>query len=271
MPELETWAARAADPDPVIAAASHVLLDFDGPVCAVFGAVADRAVADELRSRGAALGVAFPAEAMETSDPFDVLKYAANTDEPTAAQLEKLLQECEVAAVETAPATPGTPGLLRRIAADGTAVTIVSNNSTAAVRRYLQRAGLEDLVRGVSARNSAEIRRLKPSPYLLQQAIAAGGGPPDTYVMIGDSTSDIEAARAAGTAVIALADKPGKYERFARLAPNGIVTSMAELSGGDRAGAARERTAWPQPDRSPTPARPGTRRCSSARRRLTPG
>ncbi|MET9260311.1 HAD-IA family hydrolase [Amycolatopsis sp. NPDC004079] len=216
-------------PAETVARASHVLLDFDGPVCAVFGAASDRAVADELRSRGAARGVAFPAEALETSDPFDVLKHAAGVDGKTAAQLEKLLRECEVAAVETAPATPGTPELLRRIAADGKAVTIVSNNSTAAVRRYLQRSGLDDLVRRVSARDDAEVQHLKPSPHLLQRAISAGGGPPGAYVMIGDSASDIEAARAAGTAVIAFANKPGKHERFTALAPDGIVTSMADL------------------------------------------
>lgn len=216
-------------PAETVARANHVLLDFDGPVCAVFGAVTDRAVADELRSRGAAWGLTFPSDVMETSDPFDVLKYAASMDGKVAAQLEKLFRECEVAAIETAPATRGTPELLRRTVADGKAVTIVSNNSTAAVHCYLQRVGLEDLVYGVSARDDAEIQHLKPSPYLLQRAIAIGGGFPDAYVMIGDSTSDIEAARAAGTAVIAFANKPGKYERFAALAPDGIVTSMADL------------------------------------------
>ncbi|WP_406642922.1 HAD family hydrolase [Amycolatopsis sp. WGS_07] len=140
-----------------------------------------------------------------------------------------MFQECEVAAVQTAPATPGTPDLLRRTVASGGAVTIVSNNSTTAACRYLLRVGLESLVRGISARDDAQIHHLKPSPYLLQRAIAADGDPPGSYVMVGDSMPDIEAARAAGTVVIAFANKPGKYGRFASLAPDVIMTSMADL------------------------------------------
>lgn len=217
-------------PSFAVARASHVLLDFDGPVCAVFGTVPDRAVADELRSHGAARGLGFPSEVMATSDPFDVLKHAAGVDRRTAARLENLLRDCEIVAVDTAPATRGAREFLRRMKADGKPVTIVSNNSSAAVRRYLHRVGLDDLVSGVSARDDAEIRHLKPSPYLLHRAVSSGGGTPDAYLMIGDSASDIQAARAAGTAVIAFADKPGKRKRFARLAPDGIVTSMGELS-----------------------------------------
>ncbi|SFO09911.1 HAD family hydrolase [Amycolatopsis rubida] len=216
-------------PAEIVARSSHVLLDFDGPVCAVFGAVTDRAIAEELRRKGAGWGLEFPSEVLDTSDPFDVLKFAARVDSQAAVRLEELFRECEVAAVETAPATPGTSDLLRRVRTAGGVITIVSNNSAAAVRSYLQRVGLEDLVHGISARDDAEIQHLKPSPYLLQQVISAGEVQPSAYVMIGDSTSDIEAARAAGTAVIAFANKPGKHERFAALAPDGIVTSMADL------------------------------------------
>lgn len=216
-------------PAEIVARSAHVLLDFDGPVCAVFGEITDRAVANELRAEGATRGLSFPADIAETSDPFEVLKFAAQEDASTAEQLEERFREYEVVAVDSAPATPGTPEFLERLAAERKAVTIVSNNSAAAVRRYLQRAGLEALVHGISARDSAEIQRLKPSPYLLQQAISEVGGRSGDVVMIGDSLSDIEAARAAGTAVIAYANKPGKRERFAGLSPDGTITSMAEL------------------------------------------
>jgi phosphoglycolate phosphatase-like HAD superfamily hydrolase len=47
--------------------------------------------------------------------------------------------------------------------------------------------------------------------------------------MIGDSVTDIQAAKAAGTKVIAYANKPGKRERFAAHQPDALIDSMTVL------------------------------------------
>jgi phosphoglycolate phosphatase-like HAD superfamily hydrolase len=47
--------------------------------------------------------------------------------------------------------------------------------------------------------------------------------------MIGDSLTDIDAARAAGSPGIAYANKPGKWERFAPQQPVAIIGNMTEL------------------------------------------
>lgn len=216
-------------PRAIVSTARHLLLDFDGPVCAVFGSLSDREVANALRAELAVRGVAYPAAIAQADDPFDVLRFASQVDAGTAKHIEHRFREFEYVAVQSAPATPGAVDLLRRSAEVGQLITIVSNNSATAVRRYLELEGLSPLVRGVSARDDAGVERLKPAPFLLQQAMSATGTMPEECVMIGDSATDVEAARAAGTKVIAYANKPGKRERFLDLEPDGVITSMMEL------------------------------------------
>ena len=53
---------------------------------------------------------------------------------------------------------------------------------------------------------------------------------PDACVLIGDSTTDILAARAAGTAVIAYANKHHKRDSFAAYRPDAIIDSITDLT-----------------------------------------
>lgn len=216
-------------PAELVASRKHVLLDFDGPVCAVFGTLTDRVVADRLR---ALLDVDLPAEIAESDDPFDVLRHAATLGADTAATVEREFRRLEVEAVTTAPATPGAADTIRALVNAGHTVTIVSNNSEQAVRRYLEQRDLAGLVKGVSARTFADPGSLKPNPFLLQQAINSAGLDRDECVMLGDSVSDIEAARSVGTDAIAYANKPGKQLRLQQAHPDAIITHMAQLISG---------------------------------------
>lgn len=205
---------------------THVLLDFDGPVCAVFGSLSDRAVADQLRKL---LSGNVPTDIAATNDPFDVLTYSAARSTDVQGQVERELCRLEVAAVAEAPDTPGASDALRHLSANGHTVTIVSNNSASAVNTYLPSRHLVEYVHGVSAREPARPLQLKPHPHLLHQAMATHATDPANCVMIGDSVSDIQAAHRAGTAVIALANKPGKREQFESHHPSAIIDHMREL------------------------------------------
>jgi phosphoglycolate phosphatase-like HAD superfamily hydrolase len=110
-------------------------------------------------------------------------------------------------------------------------IAIVSNNSRQAVRSYLAANRLGDYIGAISARSGPDVSQLKPSPHLLDAAIQKLGCGRDACVMVGDSASDIEAARGAGVAVIAFANKPGKHDRLAALHPDAIIRSMADLVG----------------------------------------
>ena len=70
---------------------------------------------------------------------------------------------------------------------------------------------------------------LKPSPYLIQQAISGLSAPPAECVLIGDFTTDMQAAALAGTASIGYANEPGKPVTLAAAGATTIVSSLAEI------------------------------------------
>jgi HAD superfamily hydrolase (TIGR01662 family) len=210
----------------VLARAPNVLLDFDGPVCSVFGNLSDRTVADRLKML---LGDGLPPAIEATDDPFKVLHYSDTVDSSTVRAVERQLRQLEVEAVTYAPATPGAAAAMESLVEAGHTLSIVSNNSAEAVDAYLSLHGLRHLVSNISARARSDPGLLKPSPHLLEQAIESLGVKPNQCVMVGDSVSDIEAACRAGTAIVAYANKPGKRERFGLHHPDAIVDHMTGL------------------------------------------
>ncbi len=135
----------------------------------------------------------------------------------------------ELAAVEVAEPTRGAHAAIAACFRSGKMVTVVSNNGASAVEAYLRRHGLARYVSYVSARRSPDPNLLKPSPYLLVAAIEATGQNPEQSVLIGDSVTDIDAARAAGSASIGYANKPGKRESLNAAGADVIVTDMNDI------------------------------------------
>ena len=105
---------------------------------------------------------------------------------------------------------------------------MVSNNSREAVTRYLTTAGLAPLFTAIIGRTDPDPRLLKPDPHLISQAIKELNATPADCVLIGDSLSDIEGARNAGTLSIGYANK-GKLECFTAAGADAVITTMAEL------------------------------------------
>lgn len=215
----------------ILANADALLLDFDGPICDVFAGLPAHLVADQLRRVLAEGGHAqLPAEIEKAEDPFDVLYYASTLGDGEAEYVEAAQRAHEVEAVVTSEPTPGAHRLIRAWRASGRMTAIVSNNSATAIETYLHLHSLGPYVDYVSARESADPSHLKPRPHLLQQAsqhlrVSATG-----CVLVGDSLTDIQAAHAARTSVIAYANRAGKVELFAPERPHVIVTDLASLS-----------------------------------------
>lgn len=203
-----------------------LLLDFDGPVCSVFSGISSRHVAEQL---GAAMGVDLPSYLGATSDPFELLGYAAQLSQDAAVSTEQELARLEVEAVAVAEPTPYAHDLIREAAArSGGSVAIVSNNSVAAIDAYLHAHQLRRHVAGIYARTSAATL-LKPSPELLETALAGLRSDAAVATFTGDSVTDLQAAKSAALPAIAYANKPGKVERFAPYAPAVTITSMSAL------------------------------------------
>lgn len=111
-------------------------------------------------------------------------------------------------------------------------VAVVSNNSEDAVRRYLERHELSPHVDRISARyDGMDPRFLKPSDHLIRRVLDALNTVPATTALVGDSTTDVDAGRAAGVAVIGYANKPGKVESLAIAGAGTVIGSMFDLAG----------------------------------------
>lgn len=64
----------------------------------------------------------------------------------------------------------------------------------------------------------------------LRRALDECGTSPADAVLLGDSVTDIQAARAAKTAAIAFANKPGKDRTLRSFEPDALIKSMDEIT-----------------------------------------
>lgn len=211
----------------LVARASAVLLDFDGPICKLFAGVRSADVAADLRryleQRGS------PVLDDGTGDPLAVLRMSAGLEPDILADLQTELVRAEVRAVSSAVPTPDADAVIRGIAESGRKLAVVSNNSAQAVREYLALRGLDAYVSAISARTSADPLLMKPNPYLLERALSGLVVRASDAIFIGDSVSDVQASVAAGVLCIGYANKPWKSERLAAAGAAGVVDAMAAL------------------------------------------
>lgn len=209
-----------------------LLLDFDGPICSVFAGFPAPVVADQLRQMiSDALDQDLPRSVRDSDDPFAVLYYAAERGTDKAIWVEAALRAHETEAVQRADPTPGAHDLIRDWHKRGRQTAIVSNNSTAAVSSYLHLHGLYNYVEYISARSDSNTELLKPSPFLVAQAVKALSIDARRCILAGDSATDILAAQKAGVMSLGYANKPGKKEAFISLGCDLIVTDMKILAG----------------------------------------
>jgi HAD superfamily hydrolase (TIGR01509 family) len=87
----------------------------------------------------------------------------------------------------------GARGLIEDLKARGCKVVLASSAKAEDVARYLDLLDARELADGWT--DSSSVERTKPAPDLVEAALELVGGGP--AVMIGDSTWDVEAARAA--------------------------------------------------------------------------
>ena len=213
----------------IIGRTRHLLLDFDGPVCSIFAGMSADTVAEKLRRRLAAVGVAIPTEIRSTSDPLEVFRAIAARGRGVGQRAQRELTLLEVQAVATAQPADGAAELITAARQSGRSVAIVSNNSGQAVAAYLNHHHLARYVSAVIGRDDPNPAHMKPSPYRVRQAIQMLQATPAECVLVGDSVSDVAAAHAADLAAIGYADKPGKDERLAEAGADAIIMRLADL------------------------------------------
>lgn len=214
----------------ILRRASVVLLDFDGPVCSVFAGYPAPQITDELRALAIdQLGWLTP-ELTKASGPHELLAAAGATSDKLARQIEDALRVAELKASESATPTLGVDKFLAACRETNRPVAIVSNNCAASVRAYLNRVGMAVAVQHIEARDPSDPARMKPSPYLVERAVARLNSSPGQCVLIGDQPSDIAAARTVGTLSIGYANKPAKHTDLTSAGANAITDDMGQLA-----------------------------------------
>lgn len=121
----------------------------------------------------------------------------------------------------------GALACMDRFADAGWLMAVCTNKLEGLSRTLLAALGLADRFAAICGADTFDVR--KPDPGHLTGTIDRAGGMPSTTVMIGDSGTDIDTARAAGIPVVAVdfgyATKP-----VASLAPDRVISHFDALT-----------------------------------------
>lgn len=204
-----------------------LLLDFDGPICSLYHGTAAAVVAAELTHL--VQSPALRRQLARMTDPLEVLRITSGIDAGESAIVETALIAFELEAADSAAPTPGADALVLAAKRAGRKLGIVSNNSAGAIHRYLKRAQLEQHLDVIVGRPPGKPEVMKPSPTLLLRACVKADVSANDAAFIGDSVSDIAAARSAGMSCIGYANKPGKCQRLKDSDADVVVDSMMTI------------------------------------------
>ncbi|MBQ0987847.1 HAD-IA family hydrolase [Streptomyces sp. F63] len=154
---------------------------------------------------------------------------AAGSRSRTVAELERLLAAEEVRAAACAEPTPYADELVQRLHATGHALAVTTNNAAEAAETYLERRGLAELFRPHVHGRVTEPWLLKPDPDCLHRALRSTGHDAAMALMIGDSTADLLAARAAGVRFLGYARDETRRRRLLDAGAELAVTSYRDV------------------------------------------
>jgi phosphoglycolate phosphatase len=97
---------------------------------------------------------------------------------------------------------PGAVAALERFGAGGWLMAVCTNKFEAPARKLLAALDLDGYFAAISGQDTFAFR--KPDPRHLTETIRLAGGSTDRAVMVGDSRTDIDTARAAAVPVVAV-------------------------------------------------------------------
>ncbi|MCD9904220.1 HAD family hydrolase [Streptomyces sp. MT29] len=215
----------------VIEVTQAVLFDFDGPICDVFAGSPAPDIARHLAATLAQYDVVLGNKARGTDDPMEVLRLAPQSGEAGLRAIEDELTKAEMFAVRLAGLPIlGSVAALEAARASGRKVAIVSNNSAACVKEFLALHGLRHLVDAVVGRAPYWPDAMKPDPHSLLVASNELRVQSRGCTLIGDSVTDVEAAKASGGRSIGFANRAAKEITLGEAGADVVVTSMVSVA-----------------------------------------
>lgn len=122
---------------------------------------------------------------------------------------------------------PGVVAALQRFAAAGYLLAVCTNKYEGLAVRLIEGLGMSSYFQAITGQDTFAFR--KPDPRHLIETILRAGGDPDRALMIGDSVTDIDTAKAAGIPVVAV--DFGYTDRHVReFEPSAIISHFDELT-----------------------------------------
>ena len=123
---------------------------------------------------------------------------------------------------------PGIAEIVADLHGAGYRLAIATGKSRRGLARALNATGLEPYFH---ASRCADEGHSKPHPGMLQAVMREVGAASDRTLMIGDTTHDLEMARAAGVAALAVAYGAHAHDALLACSPLACIMSVAELRG----------------------------------------
>jgi len=122
---------------------------------------------------------------------------------------------------------PGLPELVTELGGAGAVLGVVTAKRHDAAGQTMTQAGVNGLVDLVVAMEDTSAHKPDPEPLLV--AVAKLDAPVEACVYVGDSVYDIQAARAAGMAAVAVTWGAGLADDLAALEPDALCDDAAAL------------------------------------------
>lgn len=123
---------------------------------------------------------------------------------------------------------PGVAEALETLLAGGYRTAICTNKPEALAQELIARLGISGLFGALVGADTLPVRKPDPRPY--REAVARAGGTVGASVLIGDTVTDRECARAAGVACALVTFGP-EGRAVARLRPDALLDGYDRLPG----------------------------------------
>lgn len=123
---------------------------------------------------------------------------------------------------------PGAMNAVDGLRGAGYRVSICTNKPEALARLLLTRLGVLGAFAALTGADTLAVR--KPDPEHLRETVRRAGGDPERALLVGDSQTDRDTARAAGVPSVLVGFGPSGAD-MAALEPEAIITHFDELPG----------------------------------------
>ncbi|KGM87016.1 haloacid dehalogenase superfamily, subfamily IA [Roseovarius mucosus DSM 17069] len=150
-------------------------------------------------------------------------------DEATIDRYYPVLLEAYAQAIDVHTVLyPGAMAAVQCLSAEGYRVAICTNKPERLARILLERLGVLGAFQALTGADTLAVR--KPDPEHLRETVRRAGGDPARALMVGDTVTDHDTARAAGVPSVLVGFGPGGAA-VAALKPEAVIAHYDELPG----------------------------------------